>query len=46
MGDPVGTSSAFGELLWKFKEQADRFGAKIVFIKLVKNTYRFILILD
>ncbi|WP_119689512.1 phosphatidylglycerol lysyltransferase domain-containing protein, partial [Acinetobacter nosocomialis] len=34
MGDPVGTSSAFGELLWKFKEQADRFGAKIVFYQI------------
>ncbi len=34
MGDPVGTSSAFGELLWTFKEQADRFGAKIVFYQI------------
>lgn len=34
MGDPVGTSSAFSELLWKFKEKADRFGAKIVFYQI------------
>jgi phosphatidylglycerol lysyltransferase len=31
MGDPVGAESAFEALLWRFREEADRYGAKVVF---------------
>jgi len=31
MGDPIGDSDAFEELLYRFQEQADRNGAKVVF---------------
>ncbi|MDD5228066.1 MAG: bifunctional lysylphosphatidylglycerol flippase/synthetase MprF [Methylococcales bacterium] len=31
MGDPVGDESSIEPLLWKFQEQADRYGAKTVF---------------
>ncbi len=31
MGDPVGKSGAIEELMYQFMEQADRYGAKIVF---------------
>lgn len=31
MGDPIGEQSAFENLLWRFQEQADRYGAKAVF---------------
>ncbi len=31
MGDPVGDKKAFEELLWSFKEEADRYGSKAVF---------------
>jgi phosphatidylglycerol lysyltransferase len=31
MGDPVGCERSFEALLWHFREEADRFGAKVVF---------------
>lgn len=34
MGDPVGDSQAFEELLWNFREQADRYGASPVFYQI------------
>lgn len=34
MGDPVGNKAAFAQLLWSFKEKADRYGAKIVFYQI------------
>lgn len=34
MGDPVGESGDFEELLWQFREQADRYGAKAVFYQI------------
>jgi phosphatidylglycerol lysyltransferase len=30
MGDPVGRERSFEDLLWRFREEADRYGAKIV----------------
>jgi phosphatidylglycerol lysyltransferase len=34
MGDPVGEPGDFEELLWIFREQADRYGANIVFYQI------------
>ncbi len=31
MGDPVGNSAGYADLLWHFREEADRHGAKAVF---------------
>jgi phosphatidylglycerol lysyltransferase len=31
MGDPVGLESSFEDLLWRFREEADRYGTKVVF---------------
>jgi phosphatidylglycerol lysyltransferase len=31
MSDPVGLESSFEGLLWRFREEADRYGAKVVF---------------
>jgi phosphatidylglycerol lysyltransferase len=33
MGDPCGTEAVQDELLWQFREAADRFGAKLVFYR-------------
>ncbi|WP_343597702.1 bifunctional lysylphosphatidylglycerol flippase/synthetase MprF [Acinetobacter sp.] len=37
MGDPVGNQEDYEQLLWEFKEQADRFGAKIAFYQVGEN---------
>jgi len=37
MGDPVGDASLFNELLWSFRENADNYGAKIVFYEVSKK---------
>ena len=31
LSDPVGVESAFENLLWRFREEADRYGARVVF---------------
>jgi phosphatidylglycerol lysyltransferase len=31
MGDPVGAEASLEALLWRFREEADRYGAKVVF---------------
>ena len=37
MGDPIGRPDAFGELLWRFREEADRFAAKAVFYQVTEE---------
>ncbi len=37
MGDPVGLESSFDGLLWRFREEADRYGAKAVFYQVAER---------
>ncbi len=37
MGDPVGLESSFEGLLWRFREEADRYGAKAVFYQVAER---------
>ncbi|MDD2725638.1 MAG: bifunctional lysylphosphatidylglycerol flippase/synthetase MprF [Methylovulum sp.] len=46
MGDPVGKTSAFENLLWQFVEQADRYGAKAVFYQVSPDFLPYYLDLD
>jgi phosphatidylglycerol lysyltransferase len=34
MGDPIGCESSIEPMLWQFQEQADRYGAKVVFYQI------------
>ena len=37
MGDPVGREKSFEGLLWRFREEADRYGAKIVLYQVTER---------
>ena len=37
MGDPVGSESSFEGLLWRFREVADRYAAKVVFYQVAER---------
>ncbi len=37
MGDPVGRERSFEGLLWRFREEADRYGAKIVLYQVAEH---------
>jgi len=37
MGDPVGDPNEYEELAWKFREEADNYGAKVAFYEVSKN---------
>jgi phosphatidylglycerol lysyltransferase len=37
MSDPVGLESSFESLLWRFREEADRYGAKAVFYQVAER---------
>jgi phosphatidylglycerol lysyltransferase len=37
MGDPVGREKSFEGLLWRFREEADRYGAKIVLYQVAER---------
>lgn len=37
MSDPVGLECAFEGLLWRFREEADRYGAKVVFYQVAER---------
>lgn len=43
MGDPCGTEAVQDELLWQFREAADRFGAKLVFYRVRPSLLTFYL---
>lgn len=43
MGDPIGDRSEFAALLWRFREEADSHGAKIVFYEAAENCLPFYL---
>ncbi len=43
LSDPVGVESAFEALLWRFREEADRYGAKVVFYQVTDRHLPFYL---